>query len=232
MDTTNLKKSYGKLNEGLIKQFDDAGVRRSFTVPYIDGQSMSDHITAVGQAASQSGGMTNNMVVSAHHSTGKGWGSGDGHTVGHPSDKLRSTIVPEKDENAKKTIDAAQAHLNAAKKLLGDDDKALTTAQSQLNLVKKTDGAGMNLLDFGVFMTQIMWPVHQALARAHSGTKKGGHAPQLRGPEDQNGSESTQQPQGEGQGAPKASTDQSAAQASPAAPEAQAAPAGATPQQA
>ena len=232
-ETVNLQRSYSKLNESLANQFDQSGVWRSFTVPYIDGQSMSDHIAAVGQVAAQSGGLTNNLLTTAHHSDGKGWGSGDGHTVGHPSDKLRSTIIPKDDEKAKETISAAQQHLNNVKKLIGDGDPAVKTAQSQLDLVKTADGAGMNLLDFGVMMTQIMYGPNQAVARAHSGTKDGGHAPQLRAPgppAPEDGQEPGSEPQGEAGGSDQGSTDQSAAPEAPAAPEA--APAAGAPQQA
>lgn len=230
-DKINLQKSYSALNEKLAKQFDGAGVRRSFTVPYVEGQGMHEHIESVGQAAAQSGGLTANLLTTAHHSDGKGWGSGDGHTVGHPSEKLRITVVPKNDENAKATIAAAQTHLNNIAKLIGDDDPAVKTANGQLALVKKTDGAGMNLLDFGVMMTQIMYAPTQAVARAHSGTKDDGHAPHLRAPgaqapqEDQ---ESQEAPQGEAPagGAPEG---QETASAAPAAPAAQAAPAGAVP---
>ena len=43
-ETVNLKKAYSALNEKLAKLFDESGVRRSFTVPYIEGQEMKDHI--------------------------------------------------------------------------------------------------------------------------------------------------------------------------------------------
>lgn len=218
-DKVNLQKSYSTLNEKLIKVFDEAGVRRTFTVPYLEGQSMDDHVQAVSQAATQSGGLTNNLLMSAHHSEGKGWNSGDGHTVAHPSEKLRTTTVRPDDEHAKAAVEAAQTHLNGIAKLLGKENPAVQTAQSQLDLVKRADGAGMSLLDFGVMLTQIMYQPHQAIARAHSGTKEGGHAPHLRAPggaSDEAGS----QPEAQG-GAPEgaqAPEDQNSA------PEAQAAP--------
>lgn len=201
MATVNLQKSYSKLNEALGKLFDESGVRRSFTVPYIEGQSMSDHVNAVNQAAQQSGGMTKNMALSMHHSDGKGWGSGDGHTIGHSADKLRTTIIPKGDKNAVAVIEAAQAHLNNLKKLLGDDNPATLAAQSQLDLVKKTDAVGMNLLDLGVLITQMMYRPTQTAARMHSGTKPGGHSPQLRGPV-QEEPEEQEQPEGEQAAAP------------------------------
>src|ERR1700687_2434540 len=107
-DTVHLKNDYSKLNEAIIRVFDEGGVKRSFTVPYINGQEMKDHINAVGEAAQGTGGLTKNLIMSAHHSSGKGWGSDAGHTVGHPTDKLRQTIIPKDDENAKAAIAAAQ----------------------------------------------------------------------------------------------------------------------------
>lgn len=212
------------LNESLTKLFDESGVRRTFTVPYVQNQPMADHVNAVSQVAAQSGGLTGNMITSAHHSTGKGWGSGDGHTVGHPTDKLRTAIIQKDDPHAKAAVDAAQKHINNLKFLLGDSEPSIQTAQSQLDLVKKTDGAGMNLLDFGGMLTQIMLRPMQAVARAHSGTKKDGHSPKLRAPEAAaapSGQESQAEPQGGAQGGGAAPT------AQPAAPEAAAAPAGA-----
>jgi len=185
---------------------------------------MDAHITAVGQAAAQTGGLTNNLLTTAHHSTGKGWGSGDGHTVGHPSEKLRMTIIPKEDEKAKAVILAAQKHLNGIATLLGENDPAVMTANSQLGLVKKTDGAGMNLLDFGVMMTQIMHAPNQAVARAHSGTKEGGHAPHLRAPKA--GAPETEQETPE-----TAQSGGEASQSQPAAPVAQGAPAPPAPAQ-
>jgi hypothetical protein len=229
-DSTNLQKSYSMLNEKLIKLFDESGVRRSFTVPYVEGQATDEHVNSVGRVALDAGGLSNNLVLTAHHSNGKGFGSGDGHTTGHPAESLRNTIIPKDDEHAKAAIDAAQKHLNNMEKLLGKDDPTIQTAQGQLSMVKKTDGVGMNLLDFGVMMTQIMFKPMQAIARAHSGTKEGGHAPHLRAPGSAAAPEGQEQPgqpaeqenaQEQPQGAP-AGGEQPEAQAAPAA-----APAGA-----
>jgi hypothetical protein len=214
-DTVNLKKNYSTLNERLAKLFDESGVRRSFTVPYVLGQAMDEHINAVGAAAAQNGGLTANVVTSGHHADGKGYGSGDGKTVGHPAEKLRQTIIPKDDENAKSVIEAAQKCVTDFKFLLGDDDPDAQTAQGQLNLVKKTDGSGMSLFDFGVLMIQMMFKPTQAIARAHSGTKKGGHAPQLRGPEAQQGQEQPAEAQGGAEGEAQAPEDQSAAPEAP-----------------
>lgn len=222
-DKVNLQKSYSALNESLAKTFDESGVHRSFTVPYIDGQGMDEHVAAVGQAASQSGGLTNNLVTSAHHSEGRGWGTGDGHTIGHPSDDLRATIIPDDDENAKATIQAAAKHLSNVEKLIGDD-QSVKVAKSQLDLVKKTDGAGMNLLDFGVMMTQIMYAPNQAVARAHQGTKAGGHSPVLSAPGSAPADDGTQGQAPDQSAAPAAPDAQGGAPAASAAPDASAAP--------
>jgi len=221
-ETVNPKKSYSALNEKIAKLYDESGVRRSFTVPYVEGQPMADHVAAVGQAAQQNGGLTANLVTSAHHSDGKGWGSGDGHTVGHPAEKLRQTIIPKDDERAKAAIDAAQKHINGLKFLLGDDEPTVQTAQGQLNLVKPTSGAGMNLFDLGVLLINIMHTPTQAVARAHSGTKPGGHSPNRRAPvqeEAQGGQETQETAQGGAEAPGEAPTAAQAAPGAPAAPE-------------
>ena len=224
-ESVNLQKSYSRLNEKLIKLFDASGVRRSFTVPYVDGQDMNIHVESVGQAATQSGGLTNNLIMTAHHSGGKGWGSGEGHTVGHPADKLRNTVIPKDDEHAKAAIDAAQTHLNNVAKLIGDDDPAVKTAKSQLDLVKKTEGAGMTLLDFGVMLQQLTYAPNQAVARQHNDVKSAGPGhPKLQAPSTsaaQDGSDGAGEPQGEAQPAgsqPEAQAAPSAAPETPAAP--------------
>jgi hypothetical protein len=234
--SVNIQKSYSALNEKIFKFFDQRGVRRAFTVPYIDGQDMNEHVQAVGQAAQQTGGLTSNLLVTAHHSDGKGWGSGDGHTVGYSSELLRHSIIPKNDEDAKAVISAAQKHLDGIEELLGKDDPTVKTANSQLDLVKKQDGAGMNLLDFGVLMTQIMYRPNQAVAREHSGAKQGGHSPALRSPgaaaPSEESDESEQAPDGQepeetatadNAGAPGGQTQPEQAPAAPAG--AQAAPA-------
>ena len=220
-DKISIQNSYSALNEKLAKQFDESGVRRTFTVPYVDGQSMSDHIDAVTQAAAQSGGLTGNMITSAHRAGGKGWHSAEGETVGHPSDKLRQTIITKDNEHAKASIAAAQKHLTNIGSLIGKDDPSVVTANSQLDLVKKSDGAGMNLFDFGGMLTQIMFKPTQAMARAHSGTKEGGHAPQLRAPEAEEapeGQESAQEAPGEAQASGDTSEGTQEASAAPAPP--------------
>lgn len=232
-DTFNLKKSYAAMNARLTALFDESGVKRSFTVPYIDGEDMSDHINTVGQVATQVGGLGANLLTSAHHAGGKGWGSGEGHTVGHPADKLRETIIPKNDQNAKAVITAAQTHLNQLKSLLGAKSPEAMMTQGQLDLVKPTNAAGMNLFDFGTMMTQIMYRPTQALARSHNGSKPhGGANVQLSAPHDPQAAAESQ-PEAAGAAPGEESTQQApqAAAAVSAAPAAGAAPSGApTPQ--
>ena len=224
-DTVHLKNDYSALNEALIKVFDESGVKRSFTVPYIQNQEMSDHINSVAAAAKQTGGLTTNLIMSAHHSSGKGWGSGEGHTVGHSTEKLRQTTIPQKDPHAKAAIAAAQTLVNDLKFLMGDDEPTVQEAQGHLNLVKPTSASGMSLFDFGAMLISMMQKPLQAAARKHSGTKPGGHSAQLRGPVEEQpagGQESTPAGQGEEQAGGEAPTAQAAApaaQAAPAAPE-------------
>ena len=41
-DKINVQKTFSGVNEALTKLFDESGVKRTFTVPYIDGQGMED----------------------------------------------------------------------------------------------------------------------------------------------------------------------------------------------
>jgi hypothetical protein len=168
--TANIKRDYGVLNEKLIALFDGSGVKRSFTVPYVAGQETGDHVQAVGKAATQVGGFAKNVMMSAHaHSSGAKYGDGNGQTVGHPADKLRSTIIPKNDEKATAVIVAAQKLLKDLESVTPKNEKAHSqTAMNQLGVVKKTNGEGMNLLDFGVFMINLAFLPLQALARAHA----------------------------------------------------------------
>ena len=237
-ERVNVRKSFANVNESLIRLFDESGVRRSFTVPYIDGQDTADHIKSVSAAAGQAGGLGNNLLMTAHHSEGKGFGTGDGHTVAHPVDKLWNAVIPADDKNAKAAIDAAQTHINNVGKLIGDNDPAVKTADGQLALVKKTDAAGMNLFHFGVFLTQILHPVNQAIARASAASANKGAAidedeESLSGatgpgeaPEDTEASAGGEEKEGSEQEAPAQGKPPAGGQEQ-AAPEAQAAPAGA-----
>jgi len=232
-DKVNLKSTFAKLNESLAGAFDGLGVRRAFTVPYTEGHSAADHIKAVGAVSDQHGGATANLLSSYHHESGKGWGSGEGETVGHPVSKLQETVIPKDSEPAKEAIEAAQSHLNGFKKLLGPEDPDFQTAQNQLNLVKKTDGAGMSLMDFGVMLQQIMLKPTQKITRNHalanadtpaSEMESGlGHAePQEQGPEEAQGGASGGP--GEAQAAPQGS-EAAPAQTAQAAPPGAAQPA-------
>lgn len=228
-DKVSLQNDYSKMNEALIKLFDESGVRRAFTIPYIDGQSMADHISAVGQIGAQHGGMTNNLLMSAHHSSGKGYGSGEGHTVGHPSEKLRTTTIPKNDENAKAAIAACQKYFDDIGFLIGDDDPSLVTANSQLKLLKKFNGAGMTLFDFGVMLIQIALPPTQAAAKRHSQAQHGRVHPKLTAPQQSGGGSADQQAPQEGQdqeesGQGEAPAGGEAPEGQAAAPEAPAAP--------
>ncbi len=162
------------MNESLTALFDKSGVRRSFTIPYVDGQPMADHIKSVGAAARQTGGLTKSLVTSSHSSEGKGWGSGDGETVGHPAHDLRKTTIMPKSPEAKAALEAAQRFLNGVAKLLGKDDPSVKTAQSQLDLVKKNDASGMTLLDLGQVLIQITHNPLQTVVRAHNNKKLNG----------------------------------------------------------
>jgi hypothetical protein len=172
----NLQKLYSRVNEALTKLFDESGVRRSFTVPYVEQEPMAQHVSTVGKVALRNGGLTKNLVTTMHHSGGKGWGTGDGETVGHPAHNLKTTVVPKDDENAKAVIDSAQKYLNAIGSFVGEKEPAIQTANSQLSIVKKTNGAGMNLLDFGTLIQQVLHGPTQIIARAHHNAKPEGGA--------------------------------------------------------
>lgn len=211
-ETVNIKKSYSALNEALQRLFDESGIRRAVTIPYIEGQPMADHITAVGAAAQQHGGLTANLALSAHRSSGKGWGSGEGETTLHPAEQLRQAVIPKNDERAKAAIDAAQKHINNLKFLLGDDEPTVQTAQGQLNLVKKTSGAGMSLYDLGVLLIGIMHSPTQKVGQKHSESKHGGAIHARRTGPAQEESQGGQ----EGAGEPQPAGEASEAQAAPA----------------
>ncbi len=166
----NLHASFSKVQESLAKAFDALGVKRSFTVPYVDQQETAEHVKAVGAAAAQSGGLAKNLVTSAHASGGKGWGHGDGETAGHPTHDLQNTIIPKDNEDVLNVLSAAQSHLNNIKTLLGDD-KTVITAQHQLDMIKERDAAGMTAFDLGVGITALLTPPMQAVARAQTGPK-------------------------------------------------------------
>jgi hypothetical protein len=176
-----IHRAFSALNEKIIKMLDENGCKRAFTVPYADAP-MAKHIADVGTVAASAGGLGNNILVTAHHSTGAGFGSSDGHTVGYNADALRSTILPSGDTSAKAAIDACKSLITKVSKLIGEYIPEVKTAKSQLELVGRAGGRGMNLCDLAVVLLQIPGPALQALARAYSETHDGGASSQLRGP--------------------------------------------------
>ena len=230
--SVNLRKSYSKLNEKLAAAFDGLGVRRMATVPYVSGGDDAEHINAVQQVIQQSGGtLANYMPTSFHKGEGKGHGSADGETALHPTDKLRSTIVPKDSKVAKEAIEAAQEHINNFKELLGKDDPTVLTAQNQLNLVRRSDAAGMNLFDLGVMLQTLPFKMTQKVAKLHGAANANAPSDGSEsgtGAEQPEGGESQPEAQGEAQAAPQG---QEAAQA-PAGGQAQPESQGGTPQQA
>jgi|SRR5579872_5144667 len=175
--SVNLHRAFSKLNEALMKLADESGVVRTATIPHISGQSMAEHLEIVGQTLAQAGGLTANVLTATHSVHGPDGGV----TVAHPAEKLRQTIVTKDNKNAKAAIDACKSFISKAEFLLGET-RETKIAKSQLSLVGKSDGAGMTVADLMLSLINIPVPVIQAVARAHSGTKDGGHAPHLRAP--------------------------------------------------
>lgn len=172
----NLHRAFSKLNQALTKLADESGVPRSATIPHTDGQAMHDHIADVGRVLSTVGGLTANMLTAGHSVYGSGV------TVAHPSDKLRETIIPKNDENAKAAISACKSLVKKVESLLGEDDPAVKLATSQIQLVGKNGGAGMSVLDLMAALINIPGPVIQSVARAHSMAHPDGMSPKLRAP--------------------------------------------------
>lgn len=179
--TVNLKRAYSRLQEALIKLADESGIKRSATIPYVEGQMGAEHINAVGQAVSQVGGLTSNLLLSAHHSHGKGFGSGDGHTVSFPAEKLRQTIVTKDNENAKAAVDAARNYVNKIHFLIGDDP-TVKAAQAQLKIIGSNNMAGMSLSDCVIALVGIVHRPTQKVAQAHNLYKHGTHVAHLTAP--------------------------------------------------
>jgi hypothetical protein len=180
--SVKLHRAFSALNSALTKLADESGVERSATIPYIHEQPMSDHIAAVGQALSTCCGITANILTTSHRADGRGFGSGDGESVAHPADALRSTIIPKGDKNAVAAISACKKLIGQIASLVGDDDPAVKVAKSQLDLVGKHDGENMTVLDMMIALQNIVHVPLQSVARAHSGTKESGHSPRLRAP--------------------------------------------------
>jgi len=173
--SVNLKAAYSKVNEALIRLADGLGIPRTATLPHLDGQNMGDHVEAVGNALKPAGGVTKNLLNVGHSR------HGSGETVAHLADKARETLITKDNADAKAAISAAKGLVRKIEFLIGDQDP-VKVAKNQLAIVGKSDGENMTVLDLNVALHQIVAPVIQAVARAHSGTKEGGHSPQLRPP--------------------------------------------------
>jgi hypothetical protein len=176
-ESVNLARAYSRLNGAIAALFDSLGIRRSATIPHIDGQSMSDHIQAIGAVLPSVGGVTNNMLTATHSKHDPNGGA----TIAHPAAKLRETTIPKNYEPAKAAVAACRNFVNKAAFLLGDDT-VVKTAKSQLDLIGKFNMSGMTAFDCGVALLSVPSPIIAEIARAHSGTKDSGHAPHLRAP--------------------------------------------------
>src|ERR1700693_5692531 len=152
--SVRLHSGFSRINEHLTDLFDSSGVRRSFTLPYVHDQDTADHIQAIGVAAKANGEpLAKTFITTAHHSGGRGYGSGDGATVGHATDALRKTLVTKNNSHALDAISATRSFLNDIKSLLPDDPSTKQSLE-QLKLVTKTGGEGMTLFDLGTFLIQ------------------------------------------------------------------------------
>jgi hypothetical protein len=173
----NLQRAYSKLNSAISAMLDGLGIRRASTIPHVAGQSMSDHIGAVGDAVAQVGGISNNLLVATHtkHS------STGGETIAYPSGKLRETIIPQKSEEAKAAINACKNFVAKVESLVGETPE-VKTAKSQLALIGKNDMAGMTSFDASAALLSVPSPLIQLVAQKHDSTKDGGLHPMLRGP--------------------------------------------------
>jgi hypothetical protein len=176
--SVNLQRSYSKINEAIRKLADGLGVPRNSTIPHVEGQSMADHIAAVGQVLASHGGITSSVLTATHTKHDSGGGS----TVAHHSQKLKEVIVPKDWEDAKAAVAAERSFISKCAILLGDDDPAIKLAKSHIALIGRANLAGMTVFDAAVALLSIPGPLIQSIARAHSGTKDGGHAPHLRAP--------------------------------------------------
>jgi hypothetical protein len=183
-EPVKIQRAYSRMNEALCALFDGLGIKRVFTSPYVDGASTESHIQAVGSAAASSGlGLTKTLLTTFHHSGGRGFGYGDGATVAHPADALRSTLIPHDSEKAIAAISACRSLLNDIEKLLGKDDTTIKVAKAQLALVSKHDSEGMTALDVGISLQQLVHLPLQSVARGHNETKQAGPGhPKLQAP--------------------------------------------------
>lgn len=164
--TTNLHRAFSKLNESLVKLADECAVRRSATIPHQDGQPMDQHIADVARVLNTTGGLTANLILATHSK----FGPDGGATVAYPAEKLRQTIIPKDDANAKAAIAACRNFISKVEGLIGETPET-KLAKSQLALVGKQDGSGMSLADLLVALINIPAASIRAVARAHSEVK-------------------------------------------------------------
>jgi hypothetical protein len=176
-----VQREFSNINHALADLADNLGLKRSFTVPYVESD-MADHIQAVGAAAQEVGGMTRNILFTFHQKGGKGWGSTEGATIAFNADKLRETLIPADNEEAKTALADAKSLVNEFAKLLGDNDPAVKTAQSQLKLIGKHDGQGMTALDFSLALLNLPTPLLQGVARGVHKKRHGEHSVRLSSP--------------------------------------------------
>jgi len=170
----NLHRAFAKLQEALTMLADESGVKRAITVPFQHAGATHDHINEVAAALKPHGGMLANILTSFHRSGGRGFGSGDGSSQAWPAEKLRQTIIVKDDPNAIKAIAAARSLVNLVAKLVGDDDRSVTIAKSQLSIIGKQNGSGMHVADLLTALNSLVNLPLQTVARLHSTARSGG----------------------------------------------------------
>ena len=179
----SLQKSYSRLNESLSHMNDNLGIPRTFSVPFSESGT-ADHIESVGRASASAGGMGSNIILTHHHSGGRGWGTPDGASIGFPSSKLRDAIIPKGNEDAPKAIAAANHLVNEVELLLpnGKKNPAVLSAKSKLKIIGANSGAGMTAFDLTVSLLQLTAPIIQEAGKAHQTYKHGGIHPKVTAP--------------------------------------------------
>jgi hypothetical protein len=177
-ESANLQRGYSKLNCAIAELFDGLGVRRSATIPHIAGENLAQHLDAISNVLPTIGGVTANLLTATHTKHDQNGGA----TIAHPAPKLREAIIPKNSEAAKAAIAAERSFISKCAFLLGDDDSAVKIAKSQIDLIGKSDLAGMTAFDAGVGLLSIPGPLIQKVAQMHDQTKEGGMHPKLRAP--------------------------------------------------
>jgi hypothetical protein len=173
----NLQRAYSRLNESVRALYDGLGIRRSATIPHQNGQSMSDHISDVGQVMADKGGISGNILTATHTQHDADGGS----TVSHPNAQLQTAIIPKDSVESKAAIASCKSFVSKCESLVGETPEILK-AKSQISLVGKSSGEGMTAFDLGVALLNIPGPVIQVLARLHSTQKHGEHHAALTAP--------------------------------------------------